>query len=129
MEDGVKVCVCSVCNFYFSSKAKRPRCPRCGGWGRIVEQVGDAAGAAERVRALQAGALPTYTVGAPRSERKIKGKGMGKLKEFVEMFGGVVPEEKLAEEFDEGWLRKALEELEERGVVVRVGGKLVFKEV
>jgi len=93
-----------------------------------VEQVADAAGAAERVRALQAGAWPMHT-GAPPSERKIKGKGMSKLKEFVEAFGGVVPEEKLAEEFDEGWLRRVLEELEERGLVVRVGGKLVFKEV
>ena len=129
MEGGVKVCVCSICSLYFSSKAKRPRCPRCGGWGRVVEQAADAAGAAERVRLLQAGGVNAGMVKTQNPERKIKGRGMSKLKAFVERFGGIVPEEKLGEEFDEEWLRRTLEELEERGLVVRVGGKLVFKEV
>ena len=50
----MKVCVCTVCNSYFSSKAKRPKCPRCGGWGKKVCEVENAREAAEKVKLLQA---------------------------------------------------------------------------
>ncbi|MEM1885719.1 MAG: hypothetical protein QXZ24_08985, partial [Candidatus Jordarchaeales archaeon] len=60
---------------------------------------------------------------------RCKLRGMGKLKSYVERLGGVVTVEELEREFDEEWLKVALEELEARGLVVRVGGKLVFREV
>nr|MDO8063828.1 hypothetical protein [Candidatus Freyrarchaeum guaymaensis] len=161
----MKVCVCTVCNSYFSSKAKRPKCPRCGGWGKKVCEVENAREAAEKVRLLQAQrvdgekgfAAPTST-GGTRSgsdfscsvratfkqretigilgmhgrlgeERGRRPNGLTSFMSFVSMMGGVVSEEDLFDVFDRNVIEPLIERLEAQGRVVKVGGKLVFKDV
>lgn len=93
----------------------------------MVEEVLGAAAAARRVRELQA--CSSFQESGVVGPGRCKLRGMGKLKSYVERLGGVVTVEELEREFDEEWLKVALEELEARGLVVRVGGKLVFREV
>ena len=162
----MKVCVCTVCNSYFSSKAKRPKGPRCGGWGKKVCEVENAREAAEKVKLLQAqrvangekGLQPWRLPGGTRSgsdfscsvratskqqetisilgmhreleeKRRRRPNGLTSFMRFVSMMGGVVSEEDLFALFDRNVIEPLIERLEAQGRVVKVGGKLVFKDV